>query len=168
MALDSASKTGIALGRPGDAPTLRTISFRDPDDSIEYTWGRVTKWAAREFKDNRPECIYFESHPPIIKSYSANLIQIGIWSIIAGMAEARGIECHRACVNDIRAHFIGSRKYKSAVAKRRTMDICLQLGWRPANYDESDAAAAWHYACFKMAPGKMLGHRTEPLFLRVR
>ena len=165
MALDTASQSGIALGRPGDAPVLKTVRFRDSEDTIEHTWGRVTKWAVRELKEAKPECIFVETHPPIIKSYDANLIQIGIWSIIVGIADARGIRCYRAPVNDIRAHFIGSRRYKRDIAKQRTMDVCLQLGFNPANFDESDAVAAWHYGCFRVAPEKMANMRTEPLFL---
>jgi hypothetical protein len=59
----------------------------------------------------------------------------------AGVPEIRSID-----VKDARQHLVGQRTFRHDDAKAMTMRACQALGWEPANYDESDAAALWSLA----------------------
>jgi len=172
LALDLATVMGWAQGRPGETPTSGFHRFAPPGSGRGAISAGAIKWYADWIKVSRPDLIYIEA--PIAPSIMAGrtnmdalMILIGLCFTFEGLASTTGIwGTTLAAVHDVRGHFIGSRRMKSADAKRATVAKCQQLGWMgksDRNDNQADALALWSYACACVDP--QAATRTEPMFL---
>ncbi len=153
LALDIATNTGAALGDPADGlPLLTSIRFGEQGDSLEASFAAAMSWMAKTLKEHNPRRVVFESPmpPSFMRGHTtANTIRKlqGLAAIIGGTAHKLGfLDIAEAPVADIRLHFLGSRRIKSADAKKATVAKCRELGLVPRNDNEADAAALWFYA----------------------
>lgn len=170
MALDIATKTGVAEGRPGEIPHLYTVDFGGRNDEPQDIWCRAVKWTATRLQSFKPDAIYIEASIPPSQmwgrtNHQTTLILIGLWAAIAGHARARSIPVRKVEISTARVHFLGrgNGRLPREIAKSRVIAMCELLGWSPPDDNAGDAGALWHFGCSQIAPELMTP--TKPLFL---
>ena len=153
LALDIATNTGVALGDPANGlPKLWTVRFGAQGSSLEASFAAAIAWTKDRLLDDKPVRIVFESPmpPSFMKGHTnANTIRklMGLAAIIGGTAHSMGFyNLAEASVRDIRQHFLGVTRLRSADAKKATIAKCRELGLNPRDDNAADAAALWFYA----------------------
>jgi hypothetical protein len=163
LALDIATRTGVAEGIPGNTPNIFCIDFGERSSPGEVrhedVFANAVKWATRVFGEHPPKLLVIEG---LVPQYDKTL-QCGLWAIISGIATANKVPVRIAAIQSWRLFVLGSGKLRRAEAKTRAIAVCAQLGWSVKNDDEAEAACIWIYACSMMAP--KLAPRM-PLFMR--
>jgi hypothetical protein len=162
IALDIASRTGVAEGRPGQVPRLYSVDLKKTDDEFEDTFGRAVGWIAdrlyaeKQAVEERNLRIVIEAPINTGNGGGTNanslIITKGLWASISGFARARRIMVQRAHVATVRKHFIGVGNLPGDIAKREAKRVCEAFGWSPPNLDAADAGAIWHWAAHKWNP----------------
>lgn len=111
-------------------------------------------------------CVYEAPIPPIFKKGMTNIattrIAFGLAAITEAVCRRDGIEVREARVSDVRDHFIQTHKLKGLDGKRAIFNRAALIGFRCADFDESDAAALWHYQVSFLSPRTAI--RSTPLF----
>ena len=165
LALDLASVTGWAYGRPGDVPRCGHIRFVNRGDPRAACYRQFRGWLERVATQRNPGLIVYES--PAVPSIMAGKTNIETIKVLMGLAEHLEefcydrIELREASVSQVRSHFIG-QNLKSKFAKPMVLEKCIARGWPCTTTDESDACALWDYQCCWLAPE--IAHKGTPLF----
>jgi hypothetical protein len=170
LALDLATTTGWAYGKPRSKPTFGSIRFIKPGGSRAAAYRSFRKWLESEWnvRDAQPDLIVYESANVQFMAGRTNIETI---KLLIGLTEHLEEWCHgwmelrEATTAQVRAHFLG-QNLKSAVAKPATVERCRSLGWMANTSDEADALALWNYQCSFLDPE--VGVRTSPLFQKRR
>jgi hypothetical protein len=165
LALDSATRTGVACGEPGLTPVLETVNFgRELDDQFDI-WSRAQVWLIRRINEAQAlgQPIGLLVLEGLVPKYDKT-IQCGIYAIFGAIARNKEIPVLEAPVRTWRAFILGNGGMKGALAKRRSVDLARSLGWQPKNHDAAEASMQWLWACSQVAPRQ--AHRFEPLFTR--
>jgi hypothetical protein len=152
LTLDIATNTGVALGEPGAGlPDLSTVRFGEAGASLEASFAQAIAWAEDRLLLWKPRLIVFEAPmaPSFVRGHTnANTIRklMGLAAVIGGMAHRLGFyNIAEAEVSDIREHFLGKRKIRRSEAKAQTLRRCREIGLKPKNDNEADAAALWFF-----------------------
>jgi hypothetical protein len=168
LALDIATVTGWALGRPDKAPKFgfARIGKQGGERCNLYRSFRI--WIESFVNTHAVKLIVYES--PAAPMVMAGRTNIETIKRLIGMCEhleewcvGTGIELREASVQQVRAHFIGSNM-KSVQAKAATIARCHELGWMVTNDNEGDACALWDYQRCCLRPD--IAVATTPLFER--
>jgi crossover junction endodeoxyribonuclease RuvC len=165
LALDLATVTGWAAGKPGTVPTFGHVRFMRPGMSRAAGYRELRGWLDMTMHQGKVDLIVFES--PAVPSIMAGKTNIDTIKLLIGLAENleewsyNHIELREASVSQVRSHFIG-QNMKAAIAKPMTMQRCRTLGWNVATTDEADACALWDYQCCHLRPD--LAASGTPLF----
>lgn len=151
LALDLASKTGVAEGRLGEIPRLTTIDFRG-DDGLPGLYGRATLWMAQKVRDNRPDLVVIEKPvpPSSAKGYTnhdTTMITIGMFGIVCGIISCKSIRLEVAPISTWRKHFIGKGNHPGIIAKQLALQRCQLLGWKASDHNSAEAGGIWDWAC---------------------
>ena len=166
LALDSATKTGVAIGVAGETPKLWTQVWRlDKQDGPPEIFGRALVWMATILRDDPPDLVVIEQ--PIYSvagntTHQTTTIIQGLYGIFTGTVKAKGIELLVAPIASWRKFALGHGRLKGDDAKRRMLALCAHMGWPSEDHNSAEAAGIWLWACSKKMPH--LTHRTEPLF----
>ena len=166
LALDLATVTGWAYGRPGEVPIFGHLRFVSQGTSRAGLYRAFRSWLDRG-DGYQPDLIVYESSA--VPSIMAGKTNIDTIKTLIGLAEHleewayNRVELREASVSQVRSHFIG-RNMKANIAKPMTMERCKELGWNVENHDDADACALWDYQCSFLRPD--LAPRTTPLFQR--
>ncbi len=165
LALDLATTTGWAIGRPGEAPQSGVIRFgRATHAQIA---AEAIAWLIEFLTEMKPDSIVYEQPlPPNFTAGHTTLntatVTMGLPFLLCGISyKLRIFDVQPVRVSDIRTFFVGSN-LKSEPGKRLTFERCQQMGFNPKDDNESDALALWCYQCAKVKPE--LAHRLTPLF----
>ena len=169
LALDLATVTGWAHGKPGSKPTFGSIRFGKPGGDRSAAYRNFRRWLDEKWnvRDHQPDLIVYESSA--VPSIMAGKTNIDTIKLLIGLAEHleeyayNNFELREASVSQVRAHFIGSNM-KAAIAKPLTRERCQTLGWDVEDFDQADACALWDYQCCHLRPD--LAARSTPLFSR--
>ncbi len=172
LALDVAGTTGCAEGRPGEKP--RTWKWRlggDGSTRPERLFKLLTL-LSEHLVVSKPKIIVIEA-PINVRGMDTLLFLVGAVGVCEAVARGRGVyDQMHANVQDVRGYFIQRRNFPSPkrggekdAGKKLVMQRCQDLGWNPQGYDESDAAAAWAWACHKRYPRH--APHVEPLLIGV-
>jgi len=160
IALDPATRCGVAEGIAGGTPELKTINFgRELDDPADV-FARVMTFAARRL-DAPPRPAFLAIESPVPK-YDSSLV-LGMHAIFIGAARQRGIPIKHAAVGTWRAYALGSGKMRREVAKAAAVETVKRLGWPAEDHNAAEAGLIWLWCCSLVAP--RLAARSEPLFL---
>lgn len=174
LALDCATRTGVAWGEPGSVPVLETVNFGKPlpdlprapagQDSSEI-FGRALVWinqilAPHTAMSLSPGLVVIEG---LVPQYDKTL-QCGLWAIMTGVAAVKGIPIVIAPIQTWRAFVLGQGNLKKDLAKTRAVQTVTQLGWQADSHDAAEAGCIWLWACGQVCPGKM---PKIPMFMRV-
>ena len=169
LALDLATFSGWARGHVGNSPTFGSYRFGKVKASNNAVFGHAIGWCIETLDPQpRPDIVMIENMlPPAAKvgNTSADVRDrlCGLQAIARGVCFRLGIyEVQGADVNDVRGHFLGTRKLHRDEAKQATLTKCRALGWQATNTDEADALALWHYACCLIDPELAL--QVSPMF----
>ncbi len=177
LALDLASSSGVCWGRIGETPRFLTVKFtRDGEAaSIDGCWeaaARVIEWAADFTKVEQIDRVVIEAPiPERALGFSTNawstMLKLFIIGTMGGALKCRGITVRDANIGAVRSHVLGRGfgHAKKEIAKPAVMRVCKALGWKPANFDEADAAALFLFDSFRVAP--RLAHRCDPISLGI-
>lgn len=168
LGVDAATRTGLALGRPGERPDICTLNFRrDRTDGPTDIFGRAITVMATRFRDRCPDLMAIEEPLPGFRSHNfdATRIALGLYGIFTGIAKAKGVRVLPAPIGSWRKFFLGRGNLKGDKAKAECVRLCRQLGWEVPNDDHNAAEAAgiFAWACAIEAPKVCV--RPEPLFV---
>lgn len=163
VGLDIAGNTGITEGFADAGKPIRCYSKRfklSDDSSAHAAMGRAVAFMARLCLDVSPAAVFVEDLIPVGKTpytnHQANLIQIGLYGAIIGVARAKNIPVIPASIARVRTAFLGHRHgLAGKEAKKAVFDRCQQLGWAPTDLDASDSAAVWNWACIQVREGAL-------------
>lgn len=156
LALDIATVTGWALGRPGDAPRYGTLRLKKKDEDAEVASFNVGCFLADVFSYGRPDLVvYEEPFPPIVHcqmaANSGRIMQnnesmelpLGIKHVIWFCCRRAGVRVERAQRNTVLKHFTGKAKWGGRPeAKKAVVDRCHMLGLMPKSVRNDDIADA--------------------------
>lgn len=159
VALDTATRTGIATGVIGGKPTLSSINFGRLLDRDADIFCRVLRWAERLLADP-PDVLVIEAMVPQFDK----TLQAGIRACILGIAAKHPIKILEVGTRTWRKYAFSGATMKRAEAKAAALTLCQQLGWPATDDDAAEAGCIWAWASAQVAP--QLAVRVEPLFLR--
>lgn len=166
LALDLATVSGWAWGKPGTTPIFGSIRFVRQNEERAVAYRQFRLWLDLICSARKPAVITYESP---IGAFMGGKTNINSLRLLLGLCEHleewahQKFELREASVAQVRSHFIG-RNMKSAVAKELTMARCRERGWTVNTTDEADACALWDYQCCFLRPE--LGTESTPLFER--
>ena len=167
LALDLASKTGVAIGNPNTIPLCFTEVLGETGEHHGARFAQAFRMMKRLITTHEPGLIVLEAPFKTNKSqmHVENML-MGLRGCVMGAAHMFHVPFEQHEVSTIRLHFIQHGKLKRADAKRATIARCKQLGWKVANDDEADAAALWDYACARQSRSHAIStlESTTPLF----
>ena len=157
LALDLATKTGVAVGCAGENPMFSTVTFANDGDDHEDVFERALRWFAEYVQVDKPDAIYLEAPlnlgAAMGHTNADTILRLnGLWAVISAAAKTKRIKYRRARVQEIRKNFLGSGNLKGDEAKKRAFAMCGLLGWEPKNLDEADAGALHFWASCMEAP----------------
>lgn len=164
LALDVASKTGVAFGRPGEIPRLQTIDFRG-EDELPGLYGRAVTWMATRLRDEPPDLVVIERVVPPsgamgFTNHDTTMTSIGLFAILCGIVHCKSIRLELAPISTWRKNFLGKGNYPGKVAKQMAVDRCKLLGWDAPDNNAAEAAGIWSWAA-----GIYMGKIPEALHL---
>src|SRR6202790_5370466 len=154
LALDVATKTGVAEGRPGEVARLQTIDFRG-DDGLTGLYGRATLWMATTLRDEPPDLVVIEKPVPPSAAFGhtnadTTLITIGMFGILCGIVHCKSIRLEIAPISTWRKHFLGRGNAPGVLAKEMALERCALLGWggwgAGIDHNAAEAAGIWDWA----------------------
>jgi hypothetical protein len=174
LALDTATTTGWAAGRPGERPIWGARRF--PGGSTGEMLTIFRAWLESRCDELRPALIAFES--PYIPRPSArfrgapplNPLTLRRLLAIVGMVEAvawqRQIDCIERNPSEIAKFFLGNSRQGGRDAKKAaTIKMCAIYGWQTVSDDAADALALWTMAEALTAPQLAARRGAGPLFI---
>ena len=143
----SKTRTGVAYGRVGEAPTFLSIDGSEMDDIAAML--NLGDWLIEWMKVERPDWIFYEAPIDRVLSSAHTTIVLakmtGVVEFIAGMKKIPNRKAH---VQTVRVAFLGQGRPEDP--KHFAKLMCEALGWEPKNHDEADAGAGWYYAALQV------------------
>lgn len=166
LALDIATCTGFAFGKPGQTPRSGSIRLAKTGASNGEIGQGMLTWLVDFITVNKPDMIYYEvpldpRHMGKSTTFKTARILLGLPFLVETIAQARGIfKMREAGVQDVRKFFVGQAR--PANKKEAVKARCRQLGWSAVDDNAADALGLWAFACAIEAPGSTI--MTAPLF----
>lgn len=148
LAFDLATVTGVAIGRPCEAPTA--WSFKLTGDHAAR-FGELLRVANRLIKERRPEHVVIEAAYVGPDPNVAKLLY-GLRGVVYSVANLHGLPVGERKASVVRKHFLGESGGKRANAKAMVMERCRLLGWPVRSDDEADAIALWSMRASEIDP----------------
>jgi hypothetical protein len=158
-ALDLAKQSGVCWGEPNGRPSFETWHLggqaleRGQRGAALMT--KLVSWIAYA----KPDLVFIEAPISAVAgvargtSIDTSIALQGFILIAETVCYTRKIPTKLIERQDALYHFTGRARYKvKGQAKKACMARCCQLRWQPANEDEADAGAMWHYGCAKEDP----------------
>jgi hypothetical protein len=165
LALDLASRTGVADGEPGGAPELAFVDFDREHDKDADIFARAARWTARRLHDARPDLVVVEAPVP---KYDKSL-QMGIRGVVLGLVTCKDVRVIEVEVQTWRKYALGFGNLKGKIAKAQCVELCGRLGWKvprtkrgDPDHNAAEAGGIWLWGCAQLDPKNAVRH--EPLF----
>lgn len=162
LALDLATKSGVALGKAGERPHSFSERLRGPEDEPERAFKKLgimlrdifmvnavdlvvveapmSMGGMLEQDDKSPRGFRFRSNPETI------LILQGLYAVTFGICGPYGIRCKKANVQTVRKHVVGAARPtdpKNAVINRLHQIGYLDRDCRDDNRADAVALHIW-------------------------
>lgn len=160
IALDVATRTGIAVGKPGSRPDAWSVFLGKTDDE---RYANALKLMDRLIREYGPGMVAIEA--PIGGSRTSHLL-VGLVACFRGACRARGVAVEAHNIASVRKFFLGKHissvqfqhlpaKARKAAARKEAkaavMARCRALGWPAADEDAGDSLALWDYAASRLS-----------------
>lgn len=164
LALDVASTTGCAEGRPGEKP--RTWKWRLGGEGAtrpERLFSLLCH-LSEHLAVSKPRTIVIEA-PMSLRGADTMMLLFGAVGVCEAVARGRDVnDVLLANVQTVRRYFVDRARFKQTNdGKKAVMEKCQALGWNPQGFDEADAAAVWAWACHTRYPRH--AQHVEPLLI---
>lgn len=170
LALDLATVSGFAIGRPGEEPQSGSVRFASKGASHNAIAGGALRWLISFTKEHAVDEAVIEEavHKKQWKSSTASDdVTGGLIFLARGVLYERGVyKISTAPVNSVRKFFLGEGNLPREEAKHRTVMRCRALCWDPDGDDSADALAMWAWRCSRLDPA--FGTSLSPLFNKKR
>lgn len=152
LALDLATKTGVAFGSVGGKPFAQTVHL----GASEYARYAKAQSMVHTLIDRlSPDLVVIEA--PVGGPKTSQFL-VGLIACVAGAAHGRGVPVKTYFPSTVRKHFLGKaltvRDFPSksiAASKNALKQVviskCHMLGWTVNDDNQADACALWEYAC---------------------
>lgn len=176
LALDTATVTGWAAGRPGETPQWGARDFSGRGGNGEVG-GKFRFWLQGMCHQLQPRLIVFESpyvpfprkdnqRAPMMNPLTLRRL-MGLALIVETTAWELRIKSFEATTGEISKFFTGTSRHGGRDQKKAaTIAMCRRYGWDVAeNDDAADALALWCMAEAKEDPDAALSRGVGPLFL---
>lgn len=161
LALDVATRMGVAEGEPGLFPVLTTVRLGREGDDHGDIFARTALWITRRMLDSPPDLVVLEQP---IGVHDSSLL-MGLRGVMLGLIRAHDVKVIEVAVATWRVYFLGSARLKKDDAKSRAVALCGRLGWGEGiDHNAAEAGGMWLWACAKVAPRDVQRH--EPFFLK--
>ena len=157
LAIDAATRTGIAIGNAGEKPRVTALRLKKPDEDYTVAWFNMACYLRDLFVLDKPDLIALEApmHPAAQRSPDAVVLQWGVACAVLIMARFYELRLEFCKVDNVRKHFTGRSRWKDRKeAKTQTISRCHQLGYLPStckDEDMADACAIFDYASARFA-----------------
>ena len=149
LALDLATSTGWAAGKPCGSPTYGTFKIKKGRPGQRFR--QMAQEVIALIQQFQPTHVAYEEQFVGGKLTGPGLQTLFGFRAAAMMAcENQGISPESFTPSQIRSHFLHSSKLKRTEAKQETIAQCRAIGWTPANDDEADALALWDFRAFEL------------------
>src|SRR5262245_55506612 len=165
LALDLATVTGWAWGKPGAKPTFGSQRFGKTGAARAEIYRQYRLWLALMCSTHNIKLIVFES--AAVPSFMIGKTNVDTTKFLFGLTEHleewayRQVELREASVAQVRSHFIG-QNFKRDVARPLIKEQCHARGWMAETDDECDALALLDYMVCCIRPD--IGATSGPLF----
>lgn len=156
LALDIATRTGVAVGKAGTAPVCFSEDL-GKGQSEDARFSKALILTDRLIREHKPDLIAVEA---AVGGRDTSHYLVGILACVRGCAFNRKVPLKSYHSGSIRKHFVGKAlttrdfpNMSKAAAKKeikiKVWNRCRALNYRvPLNdYDAADAAALFDYAC---------------------
>lgn len=169
LALDLATNTGWAEGEIGALPRFGSTRFAPAGSAPAAIFGGAIQWLGTRLQAFRPHVIAYEAPfaPSVMRGHTnANTARIllGLPAVMEGVSYRMGVHnLMEASVGDVRQHFIGTRRLKSAEAKRAVIQRCRDLALDVQDDNQADAVALWFFITAVL--DQRTSARSSPLFI---
>lgn len=154
LALDIATRTGVAFGEAGAIPKAVTVDLGKAG-SQPARQARLLRLTRETIARFHPDLVVFEA---AVGGPKTSHFLVGLTAIVVAQSTDLGlvpVSLHRASV---RKFFLGrdpkvsdfeglSPAHAKLEIKRLVIARCHALGWEPADGDQADAMALWAFAC---------------------
>ncbi|MEL6467084.1 MAG: hypothetical protein AAFQ58_19150 [Pseudomonadota bacterium] len=165
LALDIATKTGVAVGVSSAAPRAWTVDFGGSSQGRRFS--EMISFTSEVLAKHKPDVVAIEAP---IGGKKKNPVLIGLAACAEGVCHLRRVPCHMVRLDHVRVHFLGKNLTKRhfpgftedrarKAIKATVVARCEAIGWAPDNDDEADAMAVWSFACTQF----VAGHQAAPL-----
>jgi len=152
LALDPATTSGVAFGKPGDTPSFRTWRLKGENRGVK---GVAFLGFMRDLLDEvEPERVFIESPMGIIAATKKGgippetiLLLNGLVMLAETACASRRVPCELLDRNRAVFHFCGRKPKVAGTAKAMCQSRARLLGWPVQTLDEADAAALWDLGC---------------------
>lgn len=164
LALDLAVQMGFCVGRPGEKPTMGSVSLRAASLHPGAKFCVLVDWLAPMLQMYRPFRLVFEAPMMAMpegktdehgkrKGGNAKTLAalIGYSSHAEMLAHRWNVEVAQTASQTVRKHFIGNGRHPEP--KPAVMAECRRRGWDPSDHNAGDAAALWDHSIFTYFPG---------------
>lgn len=149
LALDLATVTGWASVEMGGEPTSGAHRFASPGADQALLFGNALVFFKDAITVHRPDRVVFEAPLGIAMVGRSNRqtleITMGLPAILMAVCNRMQVQVRQASLSEVRSHFIGTTRLKSAEAKKAVQDRCRLLGWSFVDDNAADALALLDY-----------------------
>lgn len=153
VALDLATSTGVAVGKPAAAPVHFSVDL-GKKQSEDARFSKALALTDKLIREHQPDLIAVEA---AVGGPKASGFLIGLVACVRGVACNRGVPVELYHLGAIRKHFTGkawqvrdfphlSQAAAKKAIKAEVIKRCELLGWHPTTDDEADALALLDYA----------------------
>src|SRR5690348_4826887 len=153
ISLDPATRTGCAIGVPGDVPKLSSVAMRDnKDDTHEDIYGRAARWFDQVIQRHQPVLVAVEKpfYATGNSTFSTTVVLQGLYAVFTGIARSRNVTVWPVTVQTWRKHSLGTSKLGGRdEAKKAMVKLCKMLGWSAPDDNAADAAGVYIWATAK-------------------
>ncbi len=150
LALDTARRTGWAIGAPNQRVRFGHVTFPDAGiDDVGWIMDEFIRWLDPLIKLERPDAIVYEA--PFVSgqtNQAAAYILLSLAGCVELVARWNGLagDLWKATPHQRNIHFIGTNSIGREKLKLATIAKCRELGADVRNDDEADACSLLSYA----------------------
>lgn len=157
LALDLATRTGLAEGRIGETPESVTYILKRAGEEQSVAFSNLIAVLTERFSRHRPALVAKErpfhlgAFAERANSEATVRLTLGLHAVAEGVCRRFGIPCVEEYAATIRKHFCGAGSAGNRQAtKHLVLSRCWQIGYlESACHDDNraDALATWDWAC---------------------
>ena len=159
LALDIATQTGVAVGKPGEKPLCWSENMGKGED--EKRLAKILHVTNSLILTHKPDFVAMEAP---VGGAKANFVLIGYWQVVRAVVAHHKVPGKTFAISEIRKHFLGKNlttrdfptlKHSAAkkAIKEHVVARCQLLKWDVPNDDAADAAALWDLAMSRQSRG---------------